>query len=256
MCKCKKCNKKFKPEKGLKEYCSLKCRNSRNWNDADKLKKSLSGLNSEKVKAWGKIRSDSKIPIIKKERKKKQELTCEVCNKKFMYKVRKTKTCSKKCGYVLISRSAINRIVTNGTWQTKKDLFQYKGLSIETDSKLEKASIIYLKDYFNADKIERFKSIINFKIDNVNHCYNPDFYVVKNNKIYIVEVKMKWSNSEHTYYKTLLAKKEALSNYCKEKEFEMIWLDFDYDKKLKEIYKQFLHIKGVEARAVSDVCKT
>lgn len=36
----------------------------------------------------------------------------------------------------------------------------------------------------------------------------------------------------------------------------MIWLDFDYDKKLKEIYKQFLHTKGIEARAVSDVCKT
>ena len=50
MCKCKKCGKKFGPQKGLTNYCSLKCRNSRVWNDADKLKKSLSRLNSEKVK--------------------------------------------------------------------------------------------------------------------------------------------------------------------------------------------------------------
>ena len=47
---CKKCGKGFEPVKGLVNYCSLKCRNSRKWSDEDKIKKSISAKNSEKVK--------------------------------------------------------------------------------------------------------------------------------------------------------------------------------------------------------------
>lgn len=47
---CKKCNKDFEPKKGLINYCSLVCRNSRVWNDEDKLKKSISNKTSIKVK--------------------------------------------------------------------------------------------------------------------------------------------------------------------------------------------------------------
>ena len=49
MKQCKKCNKEFEPVKGLTNYCSLACRNSRTWTDADKLKKSISAKNSDKV---------------------------------------------------------------------------------------------------------------------------------------------------------------------------------------------------------------
>jgi 5-methylcytosine-specific restriction endonuclease McrA len=35
---CKKCNKEFVPSSGLKRYCSLACRNSRNFSTATKLK--------------------------------------------------------------------------------------------------------------------------------------------------------------------------------------------------------------------------
>lgn len=38
---CKKCNKEFEPSKGLINYCSLECRNSRTWTDEDKKKKSI-----------------------------------------------------------------------------------------------------------------------------------------------------------------------------------------------------------------------
>jgi len=48
---CKKCNIEFEPKKGLINYCSLECRNSRVWSDEDKLKKSNSAKNSDKVKA-------------------------------------------------------------------------------------------------------------------------------------------------------------------------------------------------------------
>ena len=47
---CKKCNKVFEPKKGLINYCSMECRNSREWSEEDKLKKSESAKKSEKVK--------------------------------------------------------------------------------------------------------------------------------------------------------------------------------------------------------------
>jgi Zn finger protein HypA/HybF involved in hydrogenase expression len=46
---CKKCGNEFEPTKGLNDYCSLKCRNSRNWSPIDKEKKSISAKQSEKV---------------------------------------------------------------------------------------------------------------------------------------------------------------------------------------------------------------
>lgn len=51
MKKCKKCNIDFEPTKGLINYCSLECRNSRVWSEEDKLKKSISAKNSDKVKS-------------------------------------------------------------------------------------------------------------------------------------------------------------------------------------------------------------
>ena len=51
MKKCKKCNLDFEPKKGLINFCSLECRNSRVWSDEDKLKKSISAKNSDKVKS-------------------------------------------------------------------------------------------------------------------------------------------------------------------------------------------------------------
>ena len=47
---CKKCGKQFEPQKGLINYCSLECRNSRTWSEEDKEKKSISAKNSSKVK--------------------------------------------------------------------------------------------------------------------------------------------------------------------------------------------------------------
>jgi hypothetical protein len=54
---CKKCEKVFEPKKGLINYCSLECRNSRVWSDYDKQKKSISAKNSEKQKNANKNRS-------------------------------------------------------------------------------------------------------------------------------------------------------------------------------------------------------
>lgn len=74
---CKKCNKEFEPRKGLNNYCSLGCRNSRVWSDDDKQKKSTSAKNSEKVKKSNENRPKElweKIGRIRKENHKNRIL--------------------------------------------------------------------------------------------------------------------------------------------------------------------------------------
>ena len=65
MITCNKCKKEFKPTTGLKNYCSIKCRNSRVWTEADKLKKSEAAKNSNKVKEANR-RTSSNLNSIKK----------------------------------------------------------------------------------------------------------------------------------------------------------------------------------------------
>ena len=131
-------------------------------------------------------------------------------------------------------------ILENGTnnFNTKQEIFSYKFVNnILLDSKLEKAGIIYLIDEFKADSITRYNNILNYTENGYKKAFNPDFYVKKDNQVYIVEVKMKWSeNSIHHYNRTIPLKKEALMEYCSRNEFNMILLDFDYDLKFKQIY--------------------
>ena len=80
MKKCKKCGNEFEPSRGLVNYCSLSCRNSRNWTESDKLKKSKSAKNSEKVKKSNSSRPNSfwiNIGNIRKENHKNRILQSE-----------------------------------------------------------------------------------------------------------------------------------------------------------------------------------
>lgn len=77
MNKCKKCGKDFEPVKGLVNYCSLECRNSRSWSEEDKNKKSISAKSSEKVMIVNRNRPEDywkKIGEIRKENHRKQIL--------------------------------------------------------------------------------------------------------------------------------------------------------------------------------------
>ncbi len=99
---CKKCDKEFEPTKGLINYCSIECRNSRVWDDNDKIKKSESAKKSEKVLVANKNNSKNRISNttefwdkIKKERllKRKEiilnlpyeELKFEALRERIMY---------------------------------------------------------------------------------------------------------------------------------------------------------------------------
>ncbi len=181
---------------------------------------------------------------IKQNNKKIVINNCIVCNKEFNH-INKIKTCSIECKKSLASKNRSNIILKLGTsnFKTKQENFTYKIVkNIKCDSRLEKAAIIWLVDYFKVDKLERFHNILNFYEDGVHRTFNPDFYVKKNNEVYIAEVKMKWiTTSKHPYNRTIPLKKKTLQNFCDEKGYKMIWLDFDYDPNLKMIYKQ-LHV--------------
>lgn len=71
---CKKCGIEFMPEKGLINYCSLKCRNSREWSENDKLNKSVSAKNSKKVLNANKNRENSFYIKIANKRKENEKL--------------------------------------------------------------------------------------------------------------------------------------------------------------------------------------
>lgn len=176
----------------------------------------------------------------KKETKKEYIGICEVCGDEFTHD-KKKKTCNNTCKNYLISIKRTQRIIDSGTtnFSTKQQPFSYKFVkNIKCDSKLEIAAIVYLVDIFKSDSIERFRSILNFWEDDMHRTFNPDFYVRKDNKRYIIEVKMKWSkNSDHDYNRTIHLKRKALKKYCDRYSYNMMWLDFDYDKKFMKIYR-------------------
>lgn len=88
MSNCKKCGLEFTPSKGLKNYCSIKCRNSRIFSEESKEKKRKANLSQvpwNKGKKWVKNKDTNIITIClccgkeipcKRYKKKKYHLEC------------------------------------------------------------------------------------------------------------------------------------------------------------------------------------
>lgn len=77
---CKKCEKEFEPSKGLINFCSMQCRQGKQWTKEDKEKKSKSGKKFHKENG-----------TLIKPRK------CLYCNKSFLPSRNKRKFCSNEC---------------------------------------------------------------------------------------------------------------------------------------------------------------
>lgn len=177
------------------------------------------------------------------------EYTCFICHKKYKGVIGKSdkskRVCSKECQrrFNSINRSLKLREQGTSNLNTKQSIYTYKHIqNINCDSILEQVAIRYLVDIFIADIIENFKTLLQFyNKEGKRIIFRPDFYVKKDNIIYIVEVKMKWSdNSPHDYNKYITEKKGTLKNYCEKKNFNMIWLDFEYDKTFYRMYEKEL----------------
>jgi hypothetical protein len=118
---CKKCGGEFEPQKGLKNYCTLQCRNSREFSEeANKIK-------SEKAKqSWASgIRTPhSHTQETIEKLKKRVDWTCPVCSATISirpFEARIRKFCSGTC------RNNVNNKNISGT-QSKAELYLQKEL--------------------------------------------------------------------------------------------------------------------------------
>ena len=168
---CKRCNNEFEPVKGLINYCSLECRNSRGPRSEEFKKavsKKLAGrtLSREHIKKL----SGENNPRWNGGPNKVKINVCVSCNNKFEYTgVYNKKTCSRKCQI----HASTNRTYRNGSRKT----FKYNGVILESSWQLEIAGLL---DTFSIEWI-RPNPIEWVDTDNKNHLYYPDFYLPQYN---------------------------------------------------------------------------
>lgn len=126
---------------------------------------------------------------------------------------------------------------------TRIEGFRYKNVTIDCDSKLEAAAVIYLVDHLGADSVERCHSIINYyDQDGGHHRFLPDFYIRIGNDRFIAEVKQVYrkASSINNYNRFFAEKRQALNEFANCKKMSSLWIDFDTAAELKKIYKDFL----------------
>jgi hypothetical protein len=191
-----------------------------------------------------------------KNRSENVDIQCENCKTIFSKKRNSTKKyCSKNCSNLVISLKRQKYLKENGNFSTLRESFTYGDITIDVDSNLEKAGIIYLKDKLNAKRIERFINILFYKDGDKTRTFNPDFICEIDGLTYIAEVKQKWlTNCNHSYNRNIPAKREALEKFCKEKNYGCLWIDFITAPELKSIYRNVLKSTppfGIEPKTVA-----
>lgn len=171
MKKCKKCGKEFEVQKGLLNYCSLQCKNSRTWTDEDKKKLSMSAKNSEKVKEANKLprnRKDCNISTI-----------CKSCGKLIYHKSYRPRKYHSECW--LKSSGGLRKN------STRVNRSFYKGFQM--DSGAER----YFAELLDTNKIKWIKNENQYfyytRKDGKDGKYYPDFFLIDYN--YWVEIKGK-----------------------------------------------------------------
>ncbi len=176
---CKKCGCNFTPTKGLKDYCSLACRNSRSWTEEDRLKKSISARNSEKLRIANSVSTKRRRP------KLERIITiCLGCNKPIIHTITTQRKYHAKCW---IKNSGGLR-----EGSTRKHRSEYKGFIM--DSGAEKAFAMRC-DELGMEWIKN-KTIYFTYIDKKGNIrkYYPDFFLPKYDKW--IEVKGKFYESK------------------------------------------------------------
>ena len=244
---CIKCGKEFfddyRKDPGIRKtssprFCSRSCSNLREVSENQKKK------TSESLNRFWKGKKKEKIPKVKKVLPATVLATCKVCGSLFEKKRRSTQsTCSLSCRYYVLSLTAQKRVARDGCYASKRRMFDYKFVSLECDSTLEEAAIIYLVEIIGIVKIERYRNILNYWEGDSHRTFNPDFWVTyPEGDRGIVEVKMTWTvdDRSHIYNRVIPLKKAALDQFCKEKNLRFLWLDFEYDSRLKDIYRDLI----------------
>lgn len=156
---CKKCGIEFTPSKGLINYCSLVCRNSRVFSEETKQKKSVANLN--------------KIPWSKGKKLKWVKSICLCCGEEINHLKSKPKKYHPECWLKSSGGYRKGSGVGKSGW--------YKGYWC--DSSYELAWVIYNIDHGHS--FIRNKKTYEYIWENKKRKYVPDF--IKNNEI--IEIK-------------------------------------------------------------------
>ena len=188
-------------------------------------------------------------------KKRVKTYICEMCGKEFRREKGKHKSrkyCSNECSFQALSQKRITKIVKDGgsNFSTKWTL-NYRDKEYKCDSLLEAAAIIWLFENENATSISRADLILEFVAsDNKVHRYNPDFFVAIGEDTFIIEVKQDWERTTktedwHRYSLFWEEKKKALAEYASEHGYKWLWLNPNYNKDFKKLYRKIQFNKSL-----------
>lgn len=191
---CKKCGLTFEPKKGLINYCSLVCRNSRIFSNDSILKKSLATK-----KKW----EEGVYEFKKTGKSPKNEVICKKCKKIFLcYPHKNQKYCSLTCAKQSIEhREKMSKIVKE-QYKNGKSVYggRTKWIEVETSKGVIKVQGSYeqitckiLDRWLLDKKIKNWEYTSDrFRYKNINgkfSTYLIDFKVFDDDGFYYLETK-------------------------------------------------------------------
>jgi hypothetical protein len=165
---CSICNKKFitSDAKKSKKFCSNICANNYSRQFVDKQKVSKSVKTAWKRGDFDHLKSKLKI-------NNKYKLSCIICNKDFLNRLKNIKTCSKQCYLKLLSTQSRKNPNCGGETNYKK--FIYNGVYMDSSWEVNLAKFLDL----NNVEWKRSKNFVFLWTDKNNNKrrYYPDFYL-------------------------------------------------------------------------------
>jgi hypothetical protein len=183
---CVKCGNIFEPKKGLINYCSLECRNSRVWTEDDKKNKSIAAKNSEKVK-----NANKKIGLMNHQRSLTQTV-CLRCQEPIIHNKWKSRKYHKECWLLASGGYRENSTIKHKCFY--KGVWMDSGSEKEFAIKCDEHNILWEKN-----RTIYFEYI---GVDEKKHKYYPDFYLKKSKKW--VEIKGKlYANKDINFEKKI-----------------------------------------------------
>lgn len=224
---CAKCGKQFHLELTeklylsgkYKKYCSRKCANSRNWNQKDKLKKSVANKGNQSV-----IQANNR-PRSSKYQSKVQ--ICPICKVEFQTKGIKRTYCSRIC-----YKNDVNlQYRNNGSGGYRKGSGHgksgwYKG--IYCDSSWQLAYVMYHLD--NNLPIQRNRQKRTYSWNGQQHIYIPDFITKQG----LVQIKgyitQQWKQKQRYNPDVKVIDKEHIQQYLE-------YVKSKYGKNFIELYE-------------------
>lgn len=230
MKKCENCLKSHDGKYGSGRFCSVKC--SRGFSTKNKrleINEKISIANSGK----------GNPPVIN---------ICKNCNSEYLatWKRRNRKYCSIECGKNAVSLNldirkklsscrinAIKNGICNG--RGEKSMYFFKGDFIRCDSRIESACLDFF-DRKGATSMKRCPISIEYEDDGIVRKFLPDFEIILNEKIHIIEarsyISIKSLNEKwRDYNRKSILKKKALEQFCENIGYEYFWFTKDMNLK-------------------------